>query len=64
MPRPRRRLPLVCTACGGGVRRGRYRTCPRGCGAKLHTMPSGPCMDAHAPICPNHTPHPLSLEEQ
>lgn len=62
MTRPRRKMTQLCQACGTPVRRGRYRLCPNGCGARLHTLAAGPCTDAHAPICPNHQPHPQASE--
>ncbi|MGW8502808.1 hypothetical protein [Streptomyces sp. CLCI03] len=62
MTRPRRRVPLACQACGTPVRKNRYRLCAAGCGARLHTLAYGPCTDAHAPICPNHQPHPQAIE--
>ncbi|MET9604500.1 hypothetical protein ABZZ17_05465 [Streptomyces sp. NPDC006512] len=55
-----RRQPLLCAACSTTVRRGKYRLCGNGCGARLHTDNRSPCLDAHAPVCPNHTPHPLA----
>jgi hypothetical protein len=60
MSRPRRREPLLCNACGASVRRGKYRLCAAGCGARLHTDTRSVCLDAHAPVCPNYTPHPLA----
>lgn len=63
MSRPRRKMTQLCNACGTSARRGRYRQCPNGCGARLHTFAVGPCLDAHAPVCPNHQPHPEALEE-
>ncbi|MFF3617725.1 hypothetical protein [Streptomyces sp. NPDC002467] len=54
MTRPRRMAPLLCTACQAPVRRGKYRLCSRGCGARLHKPPAGPCIDAHVPVCPNY----------
>ncbi|MFJ7590104.1 hypothetical protein ACIQZO_22505 [Streptomyces sp. NPDC097617] len=62
MSRPRRRVPLLCEACGTAVRRGRYRLCSTGCGARLHTDYRSPCTDAHAPVCPNYQPHPEATE--
>lgn len=56
-----RRPPLTCTACGQTVRKGKYRLCPAGCGARIHTDTRTPCGDAHAPVCPSRTPP--SLEE-
>lgn len=56
----RRLPPLLCNACSTPVRKGKYRLCTRGCGARLHKPPSGPCIDAHAPVCPRYQPHPES----
>ncbi|MER6252329.1 hypothetical protein ABT224_13315 [Streptomyces sp. NPDC001584] len=56
----RRRAPLLCMACGAIVRRGKYRLCANGCGARLHSDHRSPCPDAHAPVCPQYTPHPLA----
>lgn len=62
MSRPRRKMTLLCLACGAPVRRGKYRLCSTGCGARLHTDYRSPCTDAHAPVCPNHQPHPEAIE--
>ncbi|MCX5607186.1 hypothetical protein OHB39_06260 [Streptomyces sp. NBC_00047] len=60
---PRGREPRLCLACGTPVRRGKYRLCPAGCGARLHNDRMGPCGDAHAPVCPSRTPPPNGEEE-
>lgn len=62
MTRPRRRVPLLCEACGTAVRRGRYRLCMLGCGARLHTDKRSPCVDAHIPVCDAYQPHPQATE--
>ncbi|WP_371614765.1 hypothetical protein [Streptomyces sp. NBC_00454] len=54
----RRPKPLQCAACGAGVRRGKYRLCMLGCGARLHTDYRSPCVDAHIPVCGAYQPHP------
>ncbi|WP_405426373.1 hypothetical protein [Streptomyces erythrochromogenes] len=58
----RRLPPLLCMACGTPVRKGKYRLCSGGCGARLHKPPAGPCIDAHAPVCPNYQPDPTAIE--
>ncbi|MFB7781512.1 hypothetical protein ACFC1D_02205 [Streptomyces vinaceus] len=63
MTRPRRKMPRNCDACGAPIRRGKSRPCSRNCGAWLHADRRSPCSDAHAPVCPNHQPHPEALEE-
>ncbi|MEU6312379.1 hypothetical protein [Streptomyces sp. NPDC047014] len=62
MSRPRRKPPGNCDACGAITRRGKYRLCAAGCGARLHTERYGPCTDAHAPICPRYQPHAKAEE--
>ncbi|WP_327282286.1 hypothetical protein OG723_12300 [Streptomyces sp. NBC_01278] len=54
----RRPKPLDCAACGATVRRGKYRLCMLGCGARLHTDKRSPCIDAHIPVCDAYQPHP------
>ncbi|MFF1336361.1 hypothetical protein ACFVYT_00320 [Streptomyces sp. NPDC058290] len=57
----RRAKPLDCAACGAGVRRGKYRLCMLGCGARLHTDKRSPCIDAHIPVCDAYQPHPEAI---
>lgn len=59
----RRLPPLLCQACGTQVRKGKYRLCGQGCGARLHKPPAGPCIDAHVPVCPNYTPDPRAFDD-
>ncbi|MFI5670471.1 hypothetical protein [Streptomyces sp. NPDC051704] len=54
----RRAKSLDCAACGASVRRGKYRLCMLGCGARLHTDKRSPCIDAHIPVCDAYQPHP------
>lgn len=54
----RRPKPLECAACGAAVRRGKYRLCMLGCGARLHADRRSPCIDAHIPVCDAYQPHP------
>jgi hypothetical protein len=61
--KPRRLPPLMCDACGTPVRRGKYRLCTAGCGARLHKPPAGPCIDAHVPVCPHYTPDPQAFDD-
>lgn len=63
MTRPRRMPPLLCDACGTPVRKGKYRLCTYGCGARLHKPPHGPCIDAHIPTCPHYTPDPRAFDD-
>ncbi|MCX5588181.1 hypothetical protein [Streptomyces erythrochromogenes] len=63
MTKPRRLPPLMCDACGTPVRKGKYRLCAAGCGARLHKPPAGPCIDAHAPICPHYKPDPRAFDD-
>lgn len=58
----RRSKPLQCAACGTAVRRGRYRVCMLGCGARLHADKRSPCVDAHIPVCDAYQPHPQATE--
>lgn len=63
MTRPRRTPPLLCDACGTPVRRGKYRLCTQGCGARLHKPPAGPCIDAHTPVCSHYRPDPRAFDD-
>ncbi|RST13468.1 hypothetical protein [Streptomyces sp. WAC05950] len=63
MTKPRRLPPLMCDACGTPVRKGKYRLCTYGCGARLHKLPAGPCIDAHVPVCSHYQPDPRAYDD-